>query len=137
MAAGELVHEHPPFPSDRRLAQAVMALEGLALDEQWPDSMRRDARLCEYNLCYEHANNTEKDWTWVVEDLAPKDKYITFLIKSAMDVSAEPVDDADLNVLAMWRLVKLEINDCWADHIASCDNDSNIIQCYLRPYSAT
>lgn len=112
MASGELLYDHPPFPSDRRLAQAILALESLALNEQQPDQLRRDARLLKYHLCYEHESDDDKDWTWVVEEVAPTDRYITYLLKSALDASPDP-SGSDLYKLAMWRLVKLDINDCW------------------------
>uniref|UniRef100_A0A6U2F0E4 Uncharacterized protein n=1 Tax=Chlamydomonas euryale TaxID=1486919 RepID=A0A6U2F0E4_9CHLO len=115
MGEGELVYDPPPFPCDRKLREAVLALEVLALDEGQPDQLRRDARLLKYWLCYEHLDDDDKDWTWVVEHFAPSDKYATYILKTAMDIAPEP-GDHDLNVLLWFRLVKLEINDCWDDH---------------------
>jgi hypothetical protein len=85
------------------------------LDEGQPDELRRDARILKYWLCYEHLDDDEKDWTWVVEHIAPSDKYLTHVLKTAMDVAPEPAEH-DLNVLLWFKLVKLEINDCWDDH---------------------
>ena len=109
------VYDPPPFPSDRKLRQAVMALEVLALNEGQPVQLRRDARVLKYWLCYEHLDDNDKDWTWVVEHLAPSDKYVTHVLKTAMDIMPEPAEH-DLNVLLWFSLVKLEINDCWDDH---------------------
>ena len=110
--------DRSPFPSDRKLRQAVLALKVLASDEGQPDQLRRDARSLKYWLCT-HANDCEDadadDWTWVLEHFAPNDEYATFVLKTAMDVAPEP-DEHDLNVLLWFRLVKLEINDCWDDH---------------------
>lgn len=115
MASGELMYDPPPFPSDGRLATVILALEALALDEQQPDQLRQDARLLEYSLCYEHESDDDRDWTWVVDEVAPRDNYIAYLLKSSLDASPEP-SGSDLNILAMWRLVTKDINDCWDYH---------------------
>ena len=115
LAGCELVYDPPPFPSDRKLRQAVMALEVLALNEGQPVQLRRDARVLKYWLCYENLDDNDKDWTWVVEHLAPRDKYVTHVLKTAMDIMPEPAEH-DLNVLLWFSLVKLEINYCWDDH---------------------
>ena len=107
--------DRSPFPSDRKLCQAVLALKELASDEGRPAQLRRDASSLKYWLCYMHAKDDDNDWTWVVEQFAPSDKYATYVLKTAMDVAPEP-DEYDLNVLLWFRLVKLEINDCWDDH---------------------
>ena len=107
----------PPNPSDRKLRQAIFALEVLALDESQPDELSRDALLLQNWLCNEHHDDNDKDWTWVVEHLAPSDKHATYVLKTAMDVTPEP-DENDINVLLWFRLVKLEIDDCWNDHHA-------------------
>ena len=111
------VYDPPPSPHDRKLKQAIFALEVLASNESQPDELRRDARLLQYWLCYEHLDDDDKDWTWVVEHLAPSDKHVTYVLKTAMDVTPEP-DEDNINVLLWFRLVKLEINDCWNDHHA-------------------
>jgi hypothetical protein len=92
-----------------------MALEVLALDERQPDELRRDARVLRYWLCYEHFEDDDKDWAWVADHLAPSDRYVTLVIKTAMDIAPEPAWN-DWNVLLWYRLVKLDINDCWDDH---------------------
>ena len=51
----------------------------------------------------------------MVEHLAPSDKYVTHVLKTAMDIMPEPAEH-DLNVLLWFSLVKLEINYCWDDH---------------------
>ena len=105
----------PPFPCDRLLRQAVLALEVLALDERQPDELRRDARVLKYWLCYENLEDDDKDWVWVAEHLAPSDRYVTHVLKTAMDVTPEPPEH-DLNVLLWYHLVKLDMKDCWDDH---------------------
>jgi hypothetical protein len=124
MAAGELIYDPPPNPSDRKLCEAVLALEALALDEAQPSQLRRDARVLKYWLCYLHLDEDDKDWTWVVEHFAPSDKYATYVLKTAMDVVHEP-DEHSLNSLLWFRLVKLEINDCWDDHQQVCATASH------------
>ena len=113
----------PPNPSDRKLRQAIFALEVLALDESQPDELRRDALLLQNWPCNEHHDDNDKDWTWVVEQLAPSDKHATYVLKTAMDVTPEP-DEDNINVLLWFRLVKLEINDCWNDHHADSEGGS-------------
>jgi hypothetical protein len=87
----------------------------LALDERQPDELRRDARVLKYWLCSENLEDDDKDWAWVAEHLAPSDRYVTHVIKTAMDVTPEPPEH-DLNVLLWYHLVKLDMKDCWDDH---------------------
>jgi hypothetical protein len=111
-ADGEL-YAPPPFPGDRWLRLAVFALEVLILDEGQPLELRRDARVLKYWLCYEHFDDSEKDWTWVVEHLAHGDKYVTHVIKTAMDVAPNPD--------GWYYLANVEIDDCWDDHMQGRD----------------
>ena len=119
--------EKPPFPCDRKLRQAVLALDVLALDEGQPDQLRRDACVLKDRL----VDDGNTDWTWVVEHLAPSDKYATHLLKTAMDITPEPPEH-DINVLLWFRLVKLEINDCWNDHLQAQVSEEKTIKTIIK-----
>ncbi len=98
-----------PAPADKRLKVIVLALDMLAGDENQPLQIRRDARLIKYFLCFEHKDDDEKDWSWVIEKLAPEDSYLKFVLKKALDVMPEP--DCK-NLLLLYKLVKADISDC-------------------------
>jgi hypothetical protein len=83
------------------------------LNENQDDSIRVKARLCKYDICYQHIDD-DKDWDDFLED---GDKEQLALLKLALNVTSEP---DDLNRLLSFKTVKEDF-----EH-STCALDLNI-----------